>query len=302
MGRVFSYDEIEQGRIPTQDQFELAKNLFCELSSNYVNQGIFSGAFIFGSVAVNMCGIRSDFDAIISLEDSVPTAIGNAQYMISHIKSATKDSIPLGIEACTKRSIQAGRNTASRFFGKHLTSPDRIVIGIDPASYWQFDQNRPAKDIFQDYLNHKRRRLSKTYTNTEACDVSDGGLQRLLELPIAIGRLAVNIAEETSDSIQVNEPILRSVDKESVTSMTRSLLRSNNMTTDYFDALIEANDTYDFILDEALRHRIGRSSYNGELAVIQAYAPYAIDWIDDLQEKFVPNIKNNLPKLPEITD
>ena len=176
MGRVFSYDEIEQGRVPNQGQFELARDLFCELSDNYVKQEIFSGAFIFGSVAVDLCGIRSDFDAIISLEDSVPTAISDAQYMIKHIKYATKDSVPLGIEACTKESLQKGRNTASRFFGKHLTSPDRIIIGVDPTTYWKFDQIKSAKDIFEEYLNHKRRRLSKTYISTEACDISDGGL------------------------------------------------------------------------------------------------------------------------------
>jgi hypothetical protein len=69
MGKVFSFKEIKTDKVPTPQDFELARDIFEGISAAEVERGNFVGSFIFGSVAVGSQGPRSDFDSIVCLTD-----------------------------------------------------------------------------------------------------------------------------------------------------------------------------------------------------------------------------------------
>ena len=50
MGRIFSYEEITEGRLPTAETFDNARQVYTELVAFGVNEGWLDGAFIYGSV------------------------------------------------------------------------------------------------------------------------------------------------------------------------------------------------------------------------------------------------------------
>lgn len=286
MGRIFSYEEIESGRIPTPDDFEMAKDVFCGIVQAEIDGGHFDGGIIHGSVAAGTNNIRSDFDSLISLTDDNPVNYQAARSLGQMIRRQTGGTIPIDVMPRTKLVLAEGRHDIDRFFGQHLSCEDRIVCGNDPSEYITYwGQNISAKDILANYLFHKKRRMAETYTLIEPLDISNGGIQRMLELPNAIGRKALQALAEvrgTSD-----EPLDRSANKESLLRLGHNLFEEYGI-AEGFDLLISANMYYDEVLTETLAGEIERHDYEEVIHELHDTLPLAVKWVEQVQTTILP--------------
>jgi len=193
MGRVFSEEQIRRGDIPAPEDFERATRHFRSSVEEGIAAGSLDGAVIFGSVAIGAATIRSDLDAMIVPVDHSPEALHALKRVHAEIDDYACD-VPVNTSLHHRNRLASGSHEIDRFFGSHLTGPQRIVIGNDPAEYMQFN-TLPARDILLAYVHHKMRSTSQLVVTYESAEYFKG-LQRLLELPLAVGRKALMAIDE----------------------------------------------------------------------------------------------------------
>lgn len=283
MGRVFSYQEIETGQVPNQETFKLAKSLFAGLVEVNIGSGYLDGSFIYGSVAIDTANIRSDFDSFIALRDGKYESYRAAKEIIQCLLSETGHTIPVLPIVQTKEALVTGRHEIDRFFGQHLRSNYRIIQGNDPATYITF-REQSAGDILATYLFQKKRRLDNAYTSADPLNVVEGGLQRMLELPSAIGRKALQALTEIGLMPKVVE---KSADKVAVLSKSRQLMEDYGL-LDGFDRLVRVNQSYDDLLADTLKGRVDQNSYEDGIKSLHAELPNAINWIEEVELALIP--------------
>ena len=283
MGRVFSYQEIETGQVPNQETFKLAKSLFAGLVEVNIGSGYLDGSFIYGSVAIDTANIRSDFDSFIALRDGKYESYRAAKEIIQCLLSETGHTIPVLPIVQTKEALVTGRHEIDRFFGQHLRSNYRIIQGNDPATYITF-REQSAGDILATYLFQKKRRLANAYTSADPLNVVEGGLQRMLELPSAIGRKALQALTEIGLMPKVVE---KSADKVAVLGKSRQLMEDYGL-LDGFDRLVRVNQSYDDLLADTLKGRVDQNSYEDGIKSLHAELPYAINWIEEVELALIP--------------
>lgn len=290
MGRVFSYEEIKSGKIPTPDDFEIAKDVFANMVEIEIDRGNIDGAFIYGSVAIGTQSCRSDFDALVSLTEGSPENYIATRAICSEIKRLTKITVPIEAFAYAKDDLKTGQHTIDRLFGVHLSGGDRIVIGEnDPAVYMTFCGNNPsAKDIFASYLYSKKFRMNSAYLPTDDLDAANGGLQRLLELPNSIGRKALQALAESGKLPPIQ---ISSVDKQLIANQGHDLFTQYGI-NEGFDDLVAANRDYDKALESAIQGDIDRPKYEDEIRGLHAKIPHAIKWLRQVQVSILPLFDN----------
>lgn len=288
MGRIFSYAEIESGLVPTADDFDTSRNIFIDLAKTEIGRNVIDGAFIYGSVAIGEQGPRSDFDALIALSDANPSSYIAVRAISRAITAATRGTVGIEAFAYSREALENRQHTIDRFFGQHLSSTDRLVIenGNDPAEYMRFSgDTRSARDIFASYLYAKKWRLTGSYLATGETDTTEGGLQRMLELPNAIGRKALQcLAEVRGESTQI-----RSADK------TLLRIKGREMFSEFgveqgFDSLVSANSYYNELLTKTLAGEVERQDYDEVIRELHATLPNAIDWLVKVQEAIIPRL------------
>jgi hypothetical protein len=288
MGRIFSYSTIEQGQVPQAHDFEQATGLFTELAEANIENGALDGSFVYGSAAIGLASFRSDFDTFLSLNSGNAKAYSAARTVIQCVLAETRHLIPIVPIIQTRDALESGHHEMDRFFGQHLTSRYRLVQGNDPASYTRFAENPPS-EILSNYLFQKKRRLANAYTSAEPLDVKEGGLQRMLELPQAIGRKASQALAEIG---YIPEAVERSADKSMVLARSRTLFSDLGIVED-FDGLVEANNGYDRLLREALNGKVDRETYDDFIRGLHATLPKAINWAEKVGETVLPILNSN---------
>lgn len=297
MGRVFSYSEIESGKVPTAETFKAAKDAFYEAVEIGSYVGHIDGAMLLGSVALGSHNPRSDFDALISMSDTTPDSYQAARAVSTAVKTKTKGIIPLEIFAYSKSDLSQGKHFYDRFHGQNLIGSDRIIVGRnDPAEYIKFyGLNLSAKDILNSYLQSKKMRLTGAHMSTESTDTNEGGLQRLLELPNAIGRKALQVVAEVKwESAKAPS----GSDKQSISQKGHELFSSYGI-EEGFDTLLQINSMYNIVLDDAVNERVTRHEYEEVLQYIHSTLPFALKWIEQVQETVIPDLTTrDLPNSP----
>lgn len=276
MGRVFSEEQIKNGEIPTPADFEQAVRHFRSSVEEGIASGSLDGAVVFGSVAIGAATIRSDLDAMIVPIDHSPEALQALKRVHGDVDDYAR-YVPVNTSLHHRNRLASGNHEIDRFFGSHLTGPQRIVIGSDPAEYMQFN-TLPARDILLAYVCHKMRgisRLTVTFNNEEYFK----GLQRLLELPLAIGRKALMVIDEiegtsvaTTDSANkhvVTERVLTLFEEMGVEGTAKKIL-------DY-------DSYYNDELEEVIRTR-HLDGYTHFLEELDELALEASPWLDELHE------------------
>lgn len=289
MGRIFSYEEIAEGRLPTPETFTNTHQVFSELAHEGIQDGWLDGAFVYGSVALGLANPRSDFDAFLALTDSTLEVFVAAKQLISETLDSCNRTIPMAPNVQPVRALEAGRHEMDRFFGKHLCGDNRIVYGNDPASYISFAP-LPADQILADYIFHKRRRLTDAYTATSPHDASeDSGIQRLLELPTSIGRKLLPALEEVGI---IGEQPEMGAHKKAVQARTRTLLASENL-EEGFDQLLEFDQLYSDLLHAASQGSVSKEAYDDEIHGLHSGIPVAITWLSKLEESLLVKLDPN---------
>jgi hypothetical protein len=293
MSRVFSYEEIRDGRVPGSNVFDIALANFEEFSQNAVDNGIIDGSFVYGSVALGVANRRSDFDNFISLTDGCVHSYNTVKNFFASVVELNP-SIPTTPMVYAKQALRQGRHEIDRFFGQHLACDHRVVIGNDPATYIKYS-DQPAGDILTNYLAQKKRRLTNTYVSPEPLDLRDGcGLQRMLELPAAVGRKVVQALVEVGDT---DEPLGNSADKLAVIQKARKVMgqelvvpRFKELIISMFDELVRSNADYDELLDAALNDDVSKTEYESEIIGLFNNLPMAIEWLNYVELAILPRL------------
>jgi hypothetical protein len=168
------------------------------------------------------------------------------------------------------------------------------VIGNDPATYIKYS-DQPAGDILTNYLAQKKRSLTNTYVSPEPLDLRDGcGLQRMLELPAAVGRKVVQALVEVGDT---DEPLGNSADKLAVIQKARKVMgqelvvpRFKELIISMFDELVRSNADYDELLDAALNDDVSKTEYESEIIGLFNNLPMAIEWLNYVELAILPRL------------
>jgi hypothetical protein len=194
MGRVFSFEELRNKEAPTDAQFEDARLVFDYETKRAIDDELVRGAMIFGSAAIKKTTIRSDIDCFIVLtSDDMPNWRAAAN-IVRGTLAASQYKIPIGAIARSAEKLQTGRHEMDRYFGAHLAGDYRIIVGEDPALHLAY-RDEPGIDILQDFMVAKTRKLSQFAWQDEMKEMLQT-LQRVLELPNAVGRKALRMLDE----------------------------------------------------------------------------------------------------------
>lgn len=286
MGRVFNFEAVARGKIPTPEDFAVARNVFEARMEELVEKELVSGAFIFGSVAIGAANRRSDFDAFVAVPDNHIDNYQAVKSAVNETMHATRGKVSIVPIIQSVDALLQGRHEMDRLFGEHLTSPHRGIIGMDPAHQIKYPEDS-ASHIMAGYLAAKKRRLTTAYTECFNPSESDlTGIQRMLELPVAIGRKALQAyADVDPESVAVE----KSADKRAVLDAAETLMTRFGL-EEGFEDIQEMNRTYELLLDEAMLGNIGLTGYNEVLNDLHSQLPHALIWIDQVETEFLPSL------------
>lgn len=284
MGKISSYDEIASGRVTNPEVFDIATDIYSEMIDIGINDGTIHGGFIFGSVARGTQSRRSDFDGKIALASGKPENYEAAKGIINGIKQVCGEEMPMQIEAFPVSYLRNGTHGIERLFGQHLISCDLIVIGPKPEEYITFEEIPPAKDILAAYLSRKISKLKVSESQCIEESLQQGGLQRMVELPIAIARKAIQaLTEERLYSTTMGS----GSDKKLIAELGHELL-ANFGISDEYDSLLDADARVTQMLEDAITGKISRYEYNWMISDLHAKLPGAITWLNQVQDKILP--------------
>lgn len=275
MGRVFSLEQVRNAdeHIPNSQDFNNAVAGFESSVEREIERGTVTGAFIYGSVAIGTYGRRSDLDCGIVPIDHSP----NSQEGIDRIVVATNPTGRIEVNPIlhTRQRLMSGNHEIDRYFGEHLKGESRLVYGIDPAAYIRF-ANHDAATIMLMYLEHKKRSIAPGMTPHSPEFFK--GLQRILELPLAIGRKALRAYNE------VNGTSKRFADSANRTYITPAVLAFfEELALDAVPQnLLALDQQYSKVLDDILAGAATDKDYTAVLAEIRARGGEASVWLDQI--------------------
>lgn len=275
MGKVFSFEQIEKGSdaIPSSKDFEGAISNFEEAANLEIAQGNLSGAVLYGSVAIRAYSLRSDFDCLVIPFDHSTESVS----AINRVVSAASPDNKIDVSAIThpKARLASGMHEIDRYFGDHLTGNSRLVFGEDPSSYIQFPDYGAYVHLIS-YIRHKKRSVSTSFT-TDGEDYYKG-LQRILELPLAVGRKTLRAIDEIETTHFATSD---SANKEKITPASIQLFDKLGV-SDVPQSIIELNAEYNRILEGALSGRVTQAEYDAMLYTIAETGIDASNWLDEL--------------------
>lgn len=278
MGRVFTFEKLSSGEYPQPEDFERAVDVFQDLTSQYP-RNVIDGAFIYGSVAIGAANKRSDLDLFFSVGE--PSHIGAVRHVVRRVHTETEDVIPIVPIVQTRPNLEAARHEMDRFFGQHLSSEHRIIVGNDPAEYVTYSQE-PAYDIMARYIAQKRRRLTNAFIG-KPDEIENGGLQRMLELPTAIARKALQALAEVDKGV---EPVEKSADKAELARRGLELMQDYGL-ADTFEQIIRIDGQYTNLLGLYARDP---KAYSGAIISMHNELFSALKWLGSLESVLLSDL------------
>ncbi len=207
MGRLYTPEDIEGGRIPHgdgSDHYQAAETLLDAIRALDTPDEPMSG-MAFGSLVTGNASRRSDVDFLLrysslaQLED------------LQAVTGSIQDDFRVAVEAQTFRDGAFSRpasHDVSPLFASHLLHVQdeysRWVHGLPVEELRQFaidtregtGSTEDAKDVLTDvisYLHYKMRQFAKTSLMAHQRKVNYYTTQRALELPKALGRKALAV-------------------------------------------------------------------------------------------------------------
>lgn len=279
MGRVFSYEQTQEASryIPSPEDFETAIDRFADAANQEVSEGKISGAIVYGSVAIRAYTMRSDFDCLIIPYDHSSDSIAATNRIVT--SAAVDGKIDISAIVHPKDRLAKGAHEIDRFFGDHLTGKSRLVYGEDIKNYIDFPDYGAYVHLIA-YLRHKKRSI------TNAFDANNPdyykGLQRVLELPLAIGRKALRVIDELDHT---NLAMSDSANKSKITPAALKLFNDAKL-GDVPSSIIRLNADYTHLLAQAIEGDVDEREYQNILDKIALHGIEASTWLDALDEYF----------------
>ncbi len=289
MGRIFSEDELIRGAFPSPTDFSEAAEYFLKWVEESKNEDLIDGGLIFGSTAINAAGIRSDLDCML-----VPKTLNeDTQEEVTELLLALSKqypNVPINPIIHHRARLESGEHEIDRFFGAHLTGKHRLVAGNDPAQYLRFPETT-AKDTLLSYVRHKKRGVNNLFGMLSATDTERlEDIQRMLELPSAIGRKALAVIDEVEGS---ERAIANSADKLSILDPVMDLFEELGVKAGA-RRIKDLNDAYDDLLQRWLAGEINYFTYDGFVFGDTFHG--AIDasrWLDELDRALQQRLGKN---------
>jgi predicted nucleotidyltransferase len=274
MGKIYSYEEIKSGKVPSPRDFSVAKELVFDRLSTLVRNKDVSGAKIFGSVGKGTPNERSDFDLLVITERD--DAIQELKEGINEIYVATNVAVePIVI---ARPLAERGFHTIDASFSQHLqrTDPEGNTIGIDPLELMK-PSDLPLTVVHQQYLTQKLRRLREGVFSRTSED-ENRVLQRALEAPINTRRRTLQVLAHMG--------ILRNLQNDDGKS---AVINDFNNTFDgtplvsRFNYLIDKDIAYTTLLRETLSGTVNQKEYEDAVHTMALETiPPAIYWVSEV--------------------
>lgn len=269
MGKVYEFETIQGGRVPTVDDFSAVKQLVLTGLAAFVNSDEVYGAKVFGSVAKGSPNERSDFDlVVITEEDGSLTAL---KELFMGVSSASRVEIePIVI---SRVFAKRGFHTIEDLFLDHIRSipNDGNMVGQNPINVL-IPAGLDARIAYKQYLASKLRRLKEglfTYSELDRNRV----LQRALEAPVNVGRRLLQVLSHLGEPINLSDDGKQEV--------IRAFQEKFNGTTliPGFEFLLEQDNRYTAYLRQAVIREITQQDYEAHIReVSNECIEAAIDW------------------------
>lgn len=264
--------------VPRKLDFQRATHVYHERVHTAIEAGQLVCAFIFGSVAQGTHGPRSDFDSFM-----VPAE--GAEWIVPRITRAMHEAgggrVQIGNIEFTEQELRTGRHEMDKYFGAHLMSEYRVISGRDIANAIAYDPKTP-QEILTDYIREKKRKLKEAKSNPDhASDKYLLGLQRMLELPYAIGRKLLMATDELYDL--ANAPG-NSGDKSTLRSRALLAYRAFDISDLPNDLIVQDMHYSELLAQFASYTGSPKDSYQRALGRMRKTLPEAIQWLDRLDQ------------------
>lgn len=277
MGRVFSYEQTQEASkyVPSSGDFEAAIENFAVAAGSEIARGTISGAVIYGSVAIRAYTLRSDFDCLVVPYDHSIKGIRAISRVISAIGSSGR--IDVGAIVHPRDRLAGGMHEIDRFFGDHLTGQSRLVYGEDVKDYIKFSDYGAYTHLIS-YIRHKKRSVATSFT-------TDGpeyykGLQRILELPLAVGRKTLRAVDELERTTLATSD---SADKSKIAPASLKLFDDAGL-GEVPRVIMQLDKSYTDMLMASLSGEVREQEYKVFLDKIAEGGITASRWLDNLDE------------------
>ncbi len=280
MGRVFSIEQIhnQAESIPTPEDFDYAIDHFKQAVGDEIEAENIDGALIYGSVAIKAYTLRSDLDClIVPYDHSLPSLAA-----ISRILKASNPTGRIEMSAIIhpRSRLSSGAHEIDRYFGNHLSGSARLVYGEDPAEYIRFPDYGSETHLLA-YIRHKKRSVATAVTS-EGPDMYKG-LQRILELPLAIGRKALRVLDEMNGTQAATSD---SANKSVIVPASLELFDSFGL-EDVPGTIIKLDRKYSEVLKGTIEGSITELEYTALIDEIQSQGGKVSEWLDEFDDALV---------------
>lgn len=289
MGRVFSFDEIEAGRVPKPEYFDSAKHMTLGWMDSMLENGEIEGGLVFGSVASGTASIRSDFDMVLVINDyTVPQRIRSLRDLIKAAFHIPMEPIliPLELAHTSLHSLDSD-------FLFHMSKVgDENVVGRHPVSLIK-PNNPDIIEVHTGYLASKLRKFRDGFF-IEGQDAKLKTLQRALEAPVSIGRRTlrtIGIPQEDTDG-NFNDT------KKNVTRLFRQHFGDTRLGNG-FDACLAQDAEYSALLKAAMQGEVSRHEYD-EYVTGEGYdfaLTQSLAWTSDISLFFHRTVEGNMTQI-----
>ncbi len=295
MGRVYTFHEIKDGKIPKPADFLNAKKELYTFLDTLYTRGLITGGKMFGSVAIDKAGPRSDLDVVII------GSPGTIFEIIGHTCAEIYTKHSVGVEPILIDPYlgEQGLHPLDYFFLESVKNipSDGNLVGIDPGKLLRV----PELTVFQthtSYLTQKLRRFSRANLDLYGNPPFDRNkeLQRALEAPISIGRRSLQVLDCMGITGTLTTDSKISVINQFLQETALSELHSG------FVGLLSLDAQYTQLLEDQL-HKPVAAEYEEALCNLYSRAiPAAFEWTLAVCKQYQESMEGKLVETQPLAD
>lgn len=186
MGRVFSWSEVEQRKVPHAASFsKVVSRIRHDLEAT---EGVVGG-ILCGSLLWNCCTPRSDIDCVVVYDPEKRREVMAVLQRIN--QEAAELYVPVDMIPVDSQMAGTPMHHIGLSFATHLRYAARNggLVKQNPLSLFLFDEGNAKEDI-RGYLRNKLRMLDEGTSRFSAMEEAEFHrfLQKMLEAPLHIAR------------------------------------------------------------------------------------------------------------------
>lgn len=186
MGKVFSWDEIAEGKIPQLQDFE---TVVSEIRQKLEAIDGVVGGTLCGSILWNSYNQRSDIDCVVVYDPAERREVVKALRGINQVAASLH--VPTGLISLDTHIARTPLHHIGLSFAVHLryAVENGGLIKANPLPFFVFDDASVVNDV-RGYLRNKLRRLEEGVSTLPTMESAElhRFLQKVLEAPVHVAR------------------------------------------------------------------------------------------------------------------